>query len=144
MSARSAQSQERIILRNVSRGMLAPFAIPRNESLKARRKIFRSRRYLSTFSIGVVCVSCVEETAASRRCLEKHAVSRRVRWSICHAMLHNMDIDARAQGTVNVLASRRLHDFLDRKVREVRVLPLQRSEGQPDFVSDLDFRIYLD
>jgi hypothetical protein len=67
----------------------------------------------------MVRISLPEKSATTRGSFKKHSIASRIRWTICYAVLDNMNIDAGPNWFVKTLASNSIDNFLDGEVLRI-------------------------
>ena len=95
-------------------------------------------RHLGALPGRVGRVTGAIEAPAVRPRLDQHAIASRAGQPVSHAVLERVDIHSGAQAGGEGLPPRPLHDLGDREVVPLRVVPVEKSGGDPDLVGNPD------
>jgi hypothetical protein len=85
----------------------------------------------------MIGISSAKEASAALRRFDKHTVAARVRWAIGYAMQDDVNVDPGTKRLVEAFAPSTVNNFINGKVGSRRVLAMEESGGNPNFIGDL-------
>jgi hypothetical protein len=70
----------------------------------------------------MVRIPSAEKTPPASASFHEHAIAAGIGTPVCHTMLNDVDIHSRSKPSVEILTSRSLDNFVDRKIHLLRML----------------------
>jgi hypothetical protein len=130
--------EQRVVLNLAPQRFVAPILIPTQESSVRRGKVFGLRRDFCSFPVQIIGISFAKKPPAPFSRFKEHTVAAWIGRAIGDTMLNYVNIDSGTLRFVKAFFPGAFHYLFDGEIAGLGAFSMQKSRGNPDFISDFN------